>query len=330
MVRRFNTRAQITGEIKLPAVPSMLEHYVSMCDNVFRGLGKPFNGPEIDQLREALRVELSRAYAESLRSHIVISYRASIGSALDYTVRAQWASVAQAYESWIETRQPPYFGTEPDARVWDLAAQVADPAVHRILEIGGGTGRNALALARRGHPVDVVEMTPKFAAILQSEAEAESLNVRVLVRDVFADAQDLREDYQMMILSEVMTDFRSVAQVRGIFEIAARCLAPGGLLVFNNFLAHEAYQPDNAAREFCQHVYSGMFTRSDMSTAAAGLPLRLVSDESVYDYEKAHLPAEAWPPTSWYADWVRGFDAFLTVNTESPIELRWLVYERTH
>jgi 16S rRNA A1518/A1519 N6-dimethyltransferase RsmA/KsgA/DIM1 with predicted DNA glycosylase/AP lyase activity len=32
-----------------------------------------------------------------------------------------------------------------------------------MLDIGGGTGRNTLALARRGHPVDVVEMTPKFA-----------------------------------------------------------------------------------------------------------------------------------------------------------------------
>jgi len=40
-----------------------------------------------------------------------------------------------------------------------------------VLDIGGGTGRNTLALARRGHPVDVVEMTPKFADIIRAEAE---------------------------------------------------------------------------------------------------------------------------------------------------------------
>ena len=52
-----------------------------------------------------------------------------------------------AYEDWISTREPPLFGTEPDARVWALASEAADPSTHPILDIGAGTGRNALALA---------------------------------------------------------------------------------------------------------------------------------------------------------------------------------------
>jgi tRNA1(Val) A37 N6-methylase TrmN6 len=39
-----------------------------------------------------------------------------------------------------------------------------------VLDIGGGTGRNALALARRGHPVDVVESTSKFADMIRADA----------------------------------------------------------------------------------------------------------------------------------------------------------------
>jgi 16S rRNA A1518/A1519 N6-dimethyltransferase RsmA/KsgA/DIM1 with predicted DNA glycosylase/AP lyase activity len=46
-----------------------------------------------------------------------------------------------------------------------------DPTTHRVLDIGGGTGRNTLALARRGHPVDVVEMTPKFAELIRDDAQ---------------------------------------------------------------------------------------------------------------------------------------------------------------
>jgi hypothetical protein len=50
----------------------------------------------------------------------------------------------------------------------------------------------------------------------------------------------------------------------------------------------------------------------------------------VYDYEKAHLPEGAWPPTSWYADWVSGLDVFDLPREECPIEMRWLVYQKTH
>lgn len=333
MLRRFYTRARISGQVVLPAVPSMLDEYVTMCDTVFAGLGKRFNDAELAHLREVLEGQLAAAYAASPRSNIVISYEAPIGLTLNYTVRAEWTSIAEAYERWLATREPPLFGTEPDARVWQLALEAEaadDPAAVRILEIGAGTGRNALALARRGHPVDVVEMTPKFAEILTQEANRELLDVRVIVRDVFVDADDLRDDYQLIVLSEVLTDFRSTQQVRSLFELAARCLAPGGRLVFNAFLAGAGYEPDDAAREFCQQVYSSLFTRDEISAAAAGLPLGLVADDSVYEYEKAHLPDGAWPPTSWYVDWVSGLDAFRTSRENSPIELRWLVFERTH
>ncbi|RRR47977.1 class I SAM-dependent methyltransferase [Mycolicibacter terrae] len=331
MLRRFYTRARIGGQIVLPAVPSMLDEYVTMCDAVFAGLGKRFNDAELAHLRGVLEGQLAAAYSASPRSNIIISYDAPIGLTLNYTVRAEWSSISEAYERWLATREPPLFGTEPDAMVWQLATQAemaGDPAAHHVLEIGGGTGRNALALARRGHPVDVVEMTPKFAEMLKDEADRCSLDVRVIVRDVFVDADDLRHDYQLIVLSEVLTDFRSTQQVRSLFELAARCLAPGGRLVFNAFLAREGYHPDDAAREFCQQVYSSLFTRDEMSAAAAGLPLELIADESVYDYEKTHLPDGAWPPTSWYADWVSGLDAFRTSREESPIELRWLVFAR--
>ena len=56
--------------------------------------------------------------------------------------------------------------------------------------------------------------------------------------------------------------------------------------------------------------------------------LRLVADDSVYEYEKANLPDGAWPPTSWYADWVTGRDVFDLPPEENPIELRWLVYQK--
>jgi len=327
--RRFLSRSAVKGEISLPAVPGLIDEYVTMCADTFASVGRKFSDEEIAHLKAVLEGQLAQAYAASPRSSIVISYQAPIGESLQYRVDPRWWTVEAAYEDWISSRQPPLFGTEPDARVWALAGEAADPATYRILDIGAGTGRNTLALARRGHPVHAVEMTPKFAELIRAEAQRESLNVRVIEGDVFSTNDGLRQDYQLIVLSEVVSDFRTTQQLRALFELAAHRLAPGATLVFNAFLPCGSYTPDEAMREFGQQAYTSIFTRHEMSAATAGLPLELVADDSVYDYEKAHLPDGAWPPTSWYADWVCGLDVFTIDREMSPIEMRWLVFEKT-
>jgi SAM-dependent methyltransferase len=328
MARRLYRRSVVTGQITLPAVPGMIDQYVSMCDTVFAGVGVEFSADQLAHLRTVLEGQLTEAYTASQRSNIVISYDSPVGTVLNYRVKAEWQTIGETYDHWVANRKPPLFGTEPDARVLALAGNRADPGTYRVLDIGAGTGRNALALARRGHPVDVVEMTPKFADIIRAKAEQESLDVRVIQRDIFATKYELRLDYQLVVLSEVVPDFRTTQQLRGIFELAARCLATGGRLVFNAFLARPGYTPDDAARELGQQVYSAIFTRDELTSAADLLPLELVGDDSVYEYEKTHLPEGAWPPTGWYADWVSGRDVFDVEREACPIEMRWLVYRK--
>lgn len=328
MARRLYRRSVVSGQFTLPAVPAMVDDYVTMCANVFAGVGRRFTTEELAHAKTLIAGKLAEAFAASPRSNIVISFNAPVGTVLHYEVRAEIWTVAAAYENWVSSRTPPLFGTEPDARVWALASEAADPKAFRVLDIGAGTGRNALALARRGHAVDVVELTPKFAEMIQSEAQRESLDVRVIQRDVFESMADLRQDYQLILLSEVVSDFRTADELRGVFELAAHCLDKGGRLVFNMFLAEQGYTPDKAARELGQQCYTSVFTRHELATAAAELPLELVSDESVHDYEKAHLPEGAWPPTGWYADWVRGLDVFDVEYEKCPIDMRWLVYHK--
>jgi SAM-dependent methyltransferase len=328
MARRLYRRSVVTGQITLPAVPSMIDEYVTLCANLFADVGRRFTDEQLDHVRAVLEGQLAEAYSASPRSTIVISYNAPIGTVLNYHVKAEWWTVEGAYENWISTREPPLFGTEPDARVWALANEAVNPATHPVLDIGGGTGRNTLALARRGHPIDVVELTPKFAQMIRADAEREALDVRVIQRDAFSTMEDLRRDYQLIVLSEVVSDFRTTQQLRATFELADQCLAPGGRLVFNAFLARHGYTPDDAARELGQQCYTSIFTYYEMVTAAAGLPLEFVADDSVYEYEKAHLPDAAWPPTSWYAAWVSGQDVFDVERDECPIEMRWLVYKK--
>ncbi|OBK43200.1 bifunctional 2-polyprenyl-6-hydroxyphenol methylase/3-demethylubiquinol 3-O-methyltransferase UbiG [Mycobacterium sp. 1081908.1] len=329
MVSRLYRRSMAEGQISVPAVPGMIDEYSQLCANLCATLGVPYTPEQARQLNQVLEAELAKAFKASQRSEIVISFQVPFGTGLNYRVKAEWRTVEADYDNWVATRQPPLFGHEPDARVLALAREAADPASCRVLDVGAGTGRNALALARRGHPVDAVEMAPKFAELMRAEVDGESLGVRVMQSDVFTAMEGVRDEYQLMVLSEVVPDFRTPHELRGVFELAADVLAPGGRLVFNAFLPRPGYTPDNAALELGQQCNTMIFTRDEVTNAAAGLPFELIADDSAYDYEKAHLPEGAWPPTGWFESWASGLDVFDVPREESPIELRWLVYRKT-
>jgi len=142
MARRLHRGSVVTGQISLAAVPGMIDEYVTMCDTVFTGLGVRFTAEELAGLRTVLEGQLAEAYRASPRSRIVISYDSPIGRVLNYHVKAEWTTIEGAYEYWVANRQPPLFGTEPDARVWALAGESADPRNHPVLDIGAGTGCN--------------------------------------------------------------------------------------------------------------------------------------------------------------------------------------------
>lgn len=328
LARRSDSRIGAQGTITFPAVPDMLDRYTEKCARIFAELGRGFTDPELAQLRRALVGCLESAYASSHRSSIVVSYTVHFSAGVTYEVASRYWTLEEAYHNWIATREPPLFGTEPDARVCALAGDAPDVRSFRILDIGAGTGRNALALARRGHPVEVVELTEKFADSIRTAADLESLDVRVIQRDVFESEDQLRQDYSLIVLSEVVTDMRTTDRLRHLFELASRCLGPNGILVFNSFLANDVYEPDAAARQFAQQAYSSFFTRPELSAAVAGLPFQLISDDCVYEYEQSNLPDGAWPPTSWYEGWISGTDVFGLAHGECPIELRWLVYRK--
>src|SRR3984885_14654149 len=329
MARRLYRRAVVTGQITVPAVPSMLDEYVKMCDNFFAVAGVQYTAEQSAQLKTVLAAELAKAYSASSRSNIVISFHAPFGITVNYRVTTESVTIGGAYDGWVSTREGPLFGTEPDARVWALASEAADPGAHPVLDIGAGTGRNALALARHGHPVDAVEMSAKFAETIRSEAESQALDIRVIQGDVFTATDGVESEYQLIVVSEVVPDFRTPSQLRGLFELSAQLLVPGGRLVLNTFLPRPGYTPDAAARELGQQFNSMIFTRDEVTGAAAELPLELVTDDPAYEYEKAHLPEGAWPPTGWFDGWASGLDIFDVEREQSPIELRWLVYQKT-
>jgi SAM-dependent methyltransferase len=335
IVARLPHRSAGSGELRWPAVPALIDHYENALLALFAGLGSEFNDEDRSVLHAALELQLSGGFAASPFSKLIVSFRTDEppNTGIVYDIKHEVVTVEDEYDAWLKTRKPPLFGTHPDAKLVSLAHALGEPHEVAILDVGAGTGRNTIALAKAGFAVDAVELVPSLAAVLQGELDKANLGSRVFVGDALAADSSLdipKHKYQLVVLAEVVAShFRDTAQVRRLFELASEWLAPSGLLLFNAFLAADGYEPDVLAKQASQVFWSCLFTREEFEDARRGLPLSRVSDESTYAFEKQHLPKEAWPPTGWFGAWARGYDLFQTRTGRPPHELRWITYRKT-
>ena len=107
----------------------------------------------------------------------------------------------------------------------DLARRHGEP----ILELGAGTGRVALHLARRGYAVDTIDIDPELVAELGERAAAGGLAVTARVSDV--RSLDAEEDtYRLVIGATQLIQLLggSAGRVTAL-EGIARALAPDGV-----------------------------------------------------------------------------------------------------
>lgn len=326
LIAKLRTSCTASWRIRVPAIPALVDEYVALWESMLKP--QRWSGATDQELRVRLVGELDAAFKTSARSSIVLDWTSNPDQ---LTISRTVQSIGENYDAWMDSRGSAPFGSHADARVWLLAEELSGRQRGiRVLDIGAGTGRNALALARHGYLVDAVEMSTRFAAQIRANAAAWKISdVTVLDCDVFA-ADELRDDYLLIFASEVVTDFRSIGQVRALFELGAKRLLPGGVLLFSAFVTKNGYVPSAAAREMGEHALCMMFTPDEMAGAVADLPLELIGDDSVHDYEKAHLPEQAWPPTTWYVNWTKGRDVFRGLEGAPPLELRWLAYRRVY
>ena len=120
-------------------------------------------------------------------------------------------------------------GYSTDLPIWRA---LADEAASPVLEVGCGTGRVLLDLARRGHDVTGVDLDPELVAAAGERAAAR--NVRVDVR--VADARDLALNPVFGLVAIPMQTIQLLggeANRRPALASAARCLAPDGIVAIS-------------------------------------------------------------------------------------------------
>lgn len=323
------------GQVLMPCVPAMLHNCLDRIAGIFQSIGSKVDSEVVSQIPRNLAIKLQEGFDASVHSRLRFNYepKEPPEEGLRFQLNIEVTNIAHQYKNWLENREPPLFGTHPDAKLLDVAASFGEPSQVPVLDVGAGTGRNTIPLAQVGHPVDAVELTPEFVEQIKSTAQDSGLPVRVFLGDIL-HPREVRlhpAHYRLVVLAEVVAShFKDVEQLRLLLAKISDSLRSGGLLLFSMFLTVDDYEPDDLARQLSQVNWSCLFTRQDLAVAMEKLPLELVSDESVVEYEKEHLPMEAWPPTGWFVKWCQGRNLFpiRDEDSKSPMELRWILCRR--
>jgi SAM-dependent methyltransferase len=109
-----------------------------------------------------------------------------------------------------------------DLPLWEELA-----AGGRVLDVGAGTGRVALHLARAGCTVTALDIDPGLLAVLRERAGG------LEIRTITADAADFDAGEQFDLVAVPMQTIQllpGAAARAGFFASARRALAPGGLV----------------------------------------------------------------------------------------------------
>ena len=110
-----------------------------------------------------------------------------------------------------------------DLPLWrELAAAAGGP----VLDVGAGTGRVALDLARAGHDVTALDREPELLEALSARARAAGLSVTTAAGDAHGFALGRR--FALIVVP--MQTIQLLSERAGFLAAAARHLDPGGVL----------------------------------------------------------------------------------------------------
>lgn len=111
--------------------------------------------------------------------------------------------------------------TEPATFLVEIADYI--PASSTILDVGGGNGRNAIWLARRGHDVTIADISESGLELARRAAAGAGLSISTIAMDFDTDPIPPGP-------WDVIVDFHFIK--RYLFSDFPNVMKPGGLIVF--------------------------------------------------------------------------------------------------
>ena len=167
-----------------------------------------------------------------------------------------------------------------------------------VLDLGCGTGYDALALARRGFHVKGVDFTQIAIDQAKSLARSEGLKIDFRHGDIARPLPEADGAFDAVVSNLVLHSFDDVA-LRGIVAEVHRCLRPGGLFLFHANSTEDlkqrlAVQPAERKLGPRSYVLAGgqtmhFFSRDHCKTLLAGWKQLLLEPVTSFDPEGAPI-----------------------------------------
>jgi S-adenosylmethionine-dependent methyltransferase len=137
--------------------------------------------------------------------------------------------IDNSMEPWLKDIEFPWMKLKTELGLSNLRKHRTDNSL-RILDAGGGSGYDALPLARDGHRIDLVDYSAEMLKATRTAAEREGL--QETIRFFQADVMDLdrlfpRPAFDAVVCHNVL---QFVGDVPNLLSVLSHALAPGGIL----------------------------------------------------------------------------------------------------
>jgi 2-polyprenyl-3-methyl-5-hydroxy-6-metoxy-1,4-benzoquinol methylase len=221
---------------------------------------------------------------------------------------------ASRYEAWEQSRGPPEAAAaglvkDPRHALRRLLPHLGDVAGRRVLNLQGGSGRAAIALALLGAEVTVIDFAEENARYARAYAAAAGVALDYRVSDVMlADQLGLSPDFDWVVMELGILHYH--ADLDAFFGLCAAMSNAGGRLLLNEFhpvqrklfsslgngdyfesrrvLGPVPYPPGlTAPQEQCSYR---LWTLGEILTAVLRVGYRISAFEESPDWDEPRLP----------------------------------------
>jgi len=197
----------------------------------------------------------------------------------------------ELFENYAEGYDREVFTQGTTGEVDFIEAEAGGDRRKRILDVGCGTGRHAVELARRGYTVTGIDLSENQLR----KARAKAVEAGVKVDFIRADAREFRMDAAfdlvIMLCEGAFPLMETDAMNFRILENATRALKPGGKLIFTTLnalfpLFHSVKEFLNANGQRTRDLTFDLMTFRERSSLDIkdddGNPRTVVGDERYY------------------------------------------------
>jgi SAM-dependent methyltransferase len=148
---------------------------------------------------------------------------------------AQWYE--ELFADYARTYDGESFTQGTRGEVDFIEAELSGDRSRRILDVGCGTGRHAIELARRGYTVTGIDLSEAQLARAREKAREAGVSVEFLRRDAREFRFDTPFDLVLMICEGAFPLMETDGMNFAILANAARALAPAGKLILTTLSA---------------------------------------------------------------------------------------------